>query len=63
MKENMGRTEQKIHMAIGSAAAAAAIWVPLRYKWKGWLTAAAVTGLLSGATGFSPFKKMLGVGR
>lgn len=61
MKENMGPTEQKIRMAIGAAATAAAIFAPLRYKWKGLLTAAAFTGLFTGATGFSPFKKMLGI--
>ncbi len=63
MKENMGGTEQKIRMAVGSAAAAAAIFAPLRYKWKGWLTAAAFTGLFTGVTGYSPFKKALGIGR
>jgi hypothetical protein len=63
MRENMGDTEQKIRMAVGSAAAAAAIFAPLRYKWKGLLTAAAFTGLFTGATGFSPFKRALGIGR
>jgi hypothetical protein len=62
MKENMGSKEQKIRMAIGSAAAAAAIFAPLRYKWKGVLTAAAFSGLFTGATGFSPAKKMLRLG-
>lgn len=63
MRENMGSKEQKIRMAIGAAAAAAAIFAPLRYKWKGLLSAAAFQGLFTGATGFSPFKKMFGVGR
>jgi hypothetical protein len=63
MKENMGSTEQKIRMAAGSAAAAAAIFAPLRYKWKGVLSAAAFLGLFTGTTGFSPFKKVLGIGR
>jgi hypothetical protein len=63
MKANMGPTEQKIRMGIGAAAAAAAIWAPLRYKWKGWLTAAAFDGLFTGTTGYSPFKKVLGIGR
>jgi hypothetical protein len=31
----MGETEQKIRYGIGSAAAAAAIFAPLSYKWKG----------------------------
>lgn len=63
MRENIGSTEQKIRMAVGSAAAAAAIFAPLRYKWKAVLSAAAAAGLITGTTGFSPFKKMLGVGR
>lgn len=63
MRENMGSTEQKIRMGIGAASAAAAIFVPLRYKWKGLLTFAAFTGLFTGATGFSPFKKVFGIGR
>jgi len=63
MKENMGSKEQKIRMAVGAAAAATAIFVPLRYKWKGLLTAAAFGGLFTGATGYSPFKKVFGLGR
>jgi hypothetical protein len=62
MKENMGGKEQKIRMALGSAAAAAAIFAPLKYKWKGVLTAAAFSGLFTGATGFSPFKKAFKLG-
>jgi len=63
MKENMGDTEQKLRMALGSAAAAAAIFAPLRYKWKGLLTAGAFMGLFTGLTGYSPFKKVFGIGR
>ena len=63
MTENMGPTEQKIRMGIGSAAAAAAIFAPLDYKWKGLLTAGAFLGLFTGTTGYSPFKKAVGVGR
>jgi len=61
MKENMGPTEQKIRMAIGAGAAAAAIFAPLRYKWKGLLTAAAFDGLFTGTTGYSPFKRLVGL--
>ena len=61
MKVNMGSTEQKIRMAIGAAATATAIYAPLRYKWKGLLTAAAFMGLFTGATGFSPFKKIFNI--
>jgi len=63
MTENMGPTEQKIRVAIGSAAAAAAIFVPLKYKWKGLLAFAAFSGLFTGTTGFSPFKKAFDLGR
>jgi hypothetical protein len=63
LKENMGSTERKIRVGIGSAAAATAIFAPLRYKWKGLLTAAAVAGLVSGATRRSPFKRAFGIGR
>lgn len=63
MKENVGPTEQKIRLAIGSAAAAAAIFAPLRYKWKGLLSAAAFGGLFTGVTCFSPFKKIFGLTR
>ena len=61
MKDNMNSTEQNIRLAIGSAAAAAAIFAPLAYKWKGLLAFAAFSGLFTGVTGFSPFKKVLGV--
>ncbi len=63
MKENMGSTEQKVRMAVGSAAAAAAIFAPLRYKWKGLLAFTAFSGLFTGVSGFSPFKKVFGIGR
>ena len=58
MKQNMGDTEQKIRMGIGSAAAAAAIWAPLRYKWKGVLTGVAASALLTGIFGWSPARKL-----
>ena len=63
MKRNMGSTEQKIRLGIGAAAPAAGIFAPLRYKWKGVLAATALSGLLTGTTRFSPFKRVLGLGR
>ena len=57
MKENIGSKEQKIRIAIGAAATAVAIFVPLRYKWKGILSAVAFDNLFSGVTGFSPIKR------
>jgi len=61
MKENMRPNQQKVAMAVGSAAAAAAIFAPLRYKWKGLLSALAFGGLFSGVTGFSLFNKVMGL--
>jgi len=58
MKENKGDREQKIRMAVGSAAAAAAVFAPLGYKWKGLLSALAVDGLLTGMLRVSPFKRL-----
>ncbi len=63
MRENTGDLEQKIRMGIGAAAAAAAIFAPLRYKWKGVLTGVAAGALITGVTGYSPFKHLLGLGR
>lgn len=50
----MSDTEQKIRFAIGSAAAAAAIFAPLNYKWRGVLTAVAADTILSGVFERSP---------
>jgi hypothetical protein len=55
----MSDTEQKIRYAIGSAAAAAAIFAPLSYKWKGVLTAIAAETILSGVYASSPVKRLL----
>jgi Protein of unknown function (DUF2892) len=58
-KPNIGDTEQKIRMALGSAAGAAAVFAPVSYKWKGWLSALAVGGLLTGIYRYSPFKRYI----
>jgi len=55
----MIETEQKIRYGIGSAAAAAAIFAPLSYKWKGVLTAVAAETILSAVYGISPVKRMI----
>ncbi len=52
----MGDVEQKIRLAIGSAAAGAAIFAPLSYKWKGVLTAVAADAILTGIFGVRPIK-------
>lgn len=45
---DMGDLEQQIRLGVGSAAAAAAIFAPLSYKWKGVLTAVAAEAILTG---------------
>jgi len=55
----MSETEQKIRYGIGSAAAAAAIFAPLSYKWKGVLTFVAAETILSAVYGISPAKRLL----
>jgi hypothetical protein len=50
----MNEMQQKISLAIGSAAAAAAIFAPLNYSWKGILTTVATGAILSGVFGVSP---------
>ena len=63
MKSNMGSKERKIRLAAGTAAAATAIFVPMKYKWKGLLAIGAFNGLFTGMTRYSPFKKVFHVGR
>jgi hypothetical protein len=55
----MGDVEQKIRLAIGSAAAASAIFAPLSYKWKGILTAIAADAILTGVYGVSPLRHLM----
>jgi hypothetical protein len=55
----MGDVEQRIRFGIGSAAAAAAIFAPLSYKWKGVLTAVAAETILTGIFRISPAKRWL----
>lgn len=55
----MSGTEEKIRLAVGSAAAAAAIFAPLGYKWKGVLTGVAATGILTAIYGISPVRRLL----
>lgn len=55
----MTETEQKVRYGIGSAAAAAAIFAPLSYKWKGILTAVAADAIVTAIYGVSPAKQMM----
>ena len=55
----MGDLEQQIRFGIGSAAAAAAIFAPLSYKWKGVLTAVAAEALLTGIFRVSPIRRWI----
>lgn len=59
---NMGDVEQRIHLAIGSAAAAAAIFAPLAYKWKGILTGVAAEEILAGVYRWHPVKRLINIG-
>ena len=43
----MSDLEQKIRLGVGAAAAAAAIFAPLDYKWRGVLTAVAANSILT----------------
>jgi Protein of unknown function (DUF2892) len=56
---DMSGTEQNIRYAIGSAAAAAAIFAPLSYTWKGVLTGVAAASILTGIYGVSPVRRLL----
>lgn len=56
----MTETEQKVRYGIGSAAAAAAIFAPVSYKWKSVLTAVAAEVILAAVYGFSPVKRFIG---
>ena len=55
----MSEIEQKIRLAIGSAAAAAAIFAPLSYKWRGVLTAVAADAILSAIYEVSPLRRLI----
>lgn len=55
----MNDVEQKIRFAIGSAAAAAAIFAPLSYRWKGVLTAVAADAILTGVFRQSPLRRLI----
>jgi hypothetical protein len=55
----MGDVEQRIRFGIGSAAAAAAIFAPLGYKWKGVLTAVATEAILTGIYRVSPIRRYM----
>jgi hypothetical protein len=57
----IGDLEQKIHFAIGSAAAAAAIFAPLSYKWKGILTGIAAEEILSAVYRRYPMSQLIGL--
>jgi hypothetical protein len=54
----MGDTEVKIRYGVGAAAAAAAIFAPLSYKWKGVLTFVAADAILTGIMGYSPLRRL-----
>jgi hypothetical protein len=51
--------KDNIRLAIGAAAAGAAIFAPLSYRWKGVLTAVAAESILGGIYGYTPLRKLL----
>jgi len=55
----MSDVEHKVRLGIGSAAAAAGIFAPLSYKWKGVLTAVAAGAILTGIFRVCPVSRML----
>jgi hypothetical protein len=59
IRSGMSETEQRIRLGIGSAAAAAAIFAPLSYKWKGVLTAVAADAILTAIYEVSPFRRLI----
>ena len=59
-KPEMNEVEQKIRLGVGSAAAAAAIFAPLDYKWKGILTGIAAGAILSGIFRVSEYRRLIG---
>src|SRR5439155_27279623 len=63
MKHNVGRTEKIIRVSVGAAAVAAAIFAPLRPRWRGLLGAVAADGILTGVIGYSPLKRVFGISR
>ncbi|MEO7003895.1 MAG: hypothetical protein ABI064_00540 [Acidobacteriaceae bacterium] len=57
----IGKRKQNVLFGIGSAAAAAAIFAPLSYMWKGILTGVAADSILSGIYGRSQLKRIFNV--
>lgn len=52
--------KQNVLFGVGSAAAAAAIFAPLSYGWKGVLTGIATDAILTGIYGRSRLKRVFG---
>lgn len=57
----MGKQKRNVLFGVGSAAAAAAIFAPLSYMWKGILTGVATDAILSGIYGQSQLKRIFNV--
>lgn len=55
----MSETERRVRFGIGSAAAAAAMFASLSYKWKGVLTGVAAETILSAVYGLCPIRRTL----
>jgi hypothetical protein len=61
MAHEMGDLEHKIRLGIGSAAAAAAIFVPLNYRAKSILTGIAASAILSAIYRKGSVTRLLGI--
>ena len=57
----MGDKKRNVLFGVGSAAAAAAIFAPLSYIWKGILTGIAADTILSGVYGRSQIRRIFSV--
>lgn len=57
----MNNTKRNVLFGVGSAAAAAAIFAPLSYVWKGVLTGIATDAILSGVYGKSQLRRVFNV--
>ncbi len=58
---NVGRSEQKLRLAAGTALLAAAAFAPLGRGWRIGLAAAGVAELVTGAIRYCPISQLLGV--
>ncbi|MCL5744553.1 MAG: DUF2892 domain-containing protein [Acidobacteria bacterium] len=61
MQHTVGRRERIARLAIGSGAAAAAVFAPVKWPWRLALGAVAGLGIFTGTTQFCPAERVLGL--